>query len=154
MAGTGVAARAGILIRDAEALEGATAIRAVAFDKTGTLTEGKPRLVLFEPSRDDEYDRRLAQAASLQAGSEHPLAGRRRGGRAGIAPTRRRRPPRRRRPWSRRARGGPALAIGSAAHMGDLGVEPRIASGAEANSRQGRSVSFVADVTDGPAPSR
>src|SRR3546814_4288696 len=45
MAGTGVAARAGVLIKDAEALETAHRISAVAFDKTGTLTEGKPSLV-------------------------------------------------------------------------------------------------------------
>jgi Cu+-exporting ATPase len=51
MAGTGVAARHGILIKDAEALEVAHAVTVVAFDKTGTLTEGKPSLVAVEPRR-------------------------------------------------------------------------------------------------------
>ena len=49
MAGTGVAARQGILIKDAEALEVAHSVTTVAFDKTGTLTEGKPSLAAFEP---------------------------------------------------------------------------------------------------------
>jgi Cu+-exporting ATPase len=49
MAGTGVAAQHGILIKDAEALELAHRMNVVAFDKTGTLTEGKPSLVTFAP---------------------------------------------------------------------------------------------------------
>ena len=70
IAGTGVAARHGILIKDAEALETAHAIRQVAFDKTGTLTVGKPVLAVFKPLENDA----LAWAAALQTGSEHPLA--------------------------------------------------------------------------------
>jgi len=73
MVGTGVAARHGILIKDAEALELAHAVKAVAFDKTGTLTEGQPKLVELVSVADD-VDQVLAMAASLQAGSEHPLA--------------------------------------------------------------------------------
>lgn len=73
MVGTGVAARHGILIKDAEALELAHAVKTVAFDKTGTLTEGHPRLVNLL-SVDGDDDRLLALAASLQSGSEHPLA--------------------------------------------------------------------------------
>jgi P-type Cu+ transporter len=73
MAGTGVAARHGILIKDAQALEIAHKIRRVAFDKTGTLTEGKPRLVAAEPAQGNRAGL-LAASASLQAGSEHPLA--------------------------------------------------------------------------------
>ena len=49
MVGTGMAARRGILIRDAEALERAHAVRVVAFDKTGTLTVGKPSLARIVP---------------------------------------------------------------------------------------------------------
>ncbi|MES2552761.1 MAG: heavy metal translocating P-type ATPase, partial [Pseudomonadota bacterium] len=73
MVGTGVAARHGILIKDAEALELAHAVKTVAFDKTGTLTEGHPRLVALEPAVGDN-DNVLTLAASLQSGSEHPLA--------------------------------------------------------------------------------
>jgi P-type Cu+ transporter len=72
MAGTGAAARAGILLRDADAIERASRIATVAFDKTGTLTEGRPRLAALHaaPGVTDA----LALAARLQAGSEHPLA--------------------------------------------------------------------------------
>ena len=73
MAGTGVAARYGILIKDAEALETAHAVNVVAFDKTGTLTEGKPALVAVEGigrTKDDV----LALARAVQQYSDHPLA--------------------------------------------------------------------------------
>ncbi|MFT3735299.1 MAG: heavy metal translocating P-type ATPase [Rhodocyclaceae bacterium] len=73
MAGTGVAARQGILIRDAETLEIAHRLRVVAFDKTGTLTEGRPQLVAIDALQTDQPDV-LALAAAVQAGSEHPLA--------------------------------------------------------------------------------
>ena len=73
MAGTGVAARHGILIKDAEALELAHGVQVVAFDKTGTLTEGKPRLMHAVAANGDEQAL-LQLAASLQQGSEHPLA--------------------------------------------------------------------------------
>ncbi|HWT15077.1 MAG TPA: heavy metal translocating P-type ATPase [Patescibacteria group bacterium] len=73
MAGTGVAARAGILIKDAEALETTHALRIVAFDKTGTLTVGKPRLVHVDAFDGDEVHL-LRLAAAVQSGSEHPLA--------------------------------------------------------------------------------
>ncbi|MBC9207187.1 heavy metal translocating P-type ATPase [Roseomonas aerophila] len=74
MAGTGAAARAGILIRDAVALEQAGHISLVAFDKTGTLTEGRPSLAALHPAAGIAGEAALALAASLQAGSEHPLA--------------------------------------------------------------------------------
>jgi Cu+-exporting ATPase len=74
MAGTGVAARHGILIKDAEALEIAHGIEVVAFDKTGTLTEGRPQLVACEAAGRENVNELLAWAAGLQSGSEHPLA--------------------------------------------------------------------------------
>ncbi len=75
MVGTGAAARRGILIKDAEALEVAHRLKVVAFDKTGTLTLGKPQLVALVPwPADTSRNTRLQQAAALQAGSEHPLA--------------------------------------------------------------------------------
>ena len=73
MAGTGVAARHGILIKDAEALEVAHAVNAVAFDKTGTLTSGKPQIIHLHALEGDEASL-LRLAGALQRGSEHPLA--------------------------------------------------------------------------------
>jgi Cu+-exporting ATPase len=76
MAGTGVAARFGILIKDPQVLELAHRLNIVAFDKTGTLTIGKPQmlaLLAFDQSS-TEIDQILATAAGLQLGSEHPLA--------------------------------------------------------------------------------
>lgn len=73
MAGTGVAARHGILIKDAQALEVAHKVDVVAFDKTGTLTLGQPSLTQLVAAKGvDEYQA-LQLAASLQAHSEHPL---------------------------------------------------------------------------------
>ena len=70
MVGTGTAARHGILIRDALALETAHLVTTVAFDKTGTLTEGKPVLLAVEGDR----ARVLALAGAVQQASTHPLA--------------------------------------------------------------------------------
>ena len=74
MAGTGVAAKNGILIKDVQALELAHTVDVVAFDKTGTLTVGQPRLTAFEvvPGLDDAAV--MAAVAAVQSGSEHPLA--------------------------------------------------------------------------------
>ncbi|KUE88144.1 copper-transporting ATPase [Cupriavidus necator] len=76
MAGTGAGARAGILIKDAEALEVAHRVSVVAFDKTGTLTVGKPEVVALHAAdpADADGSALLARLAALQAGSEHPLA--------------------------------------------------------------------------------
>jgi P-type Cu+ transporter len=74
MTGTGAAARHGILIKDAQALELAHRVDTVAFDKTGTLTVGRPKLTGFAPAPGLDEHQTLALAASLQSGSEHPLA--------------------------------------------------------------------------------
>jgi len=152
MAGTGVAARHGILIKDAQALEIAHRARRVAFDKTGTLTEGQPRLVAAESAQGDRATL-LAASASLQAGSEHPLA------RAvveaasaeGIA-------------FERASDvraiagrgvaarlGGRELRLGSSRLMGELKVETApLAARAAQLQAEGRTVSWVADLTAGP----
>jgi Cu+-exporting ATPase len=72
--GTGVAARWGILIKDAAELERAGRIDVVAFDKTGTLTEGKPKVAAVWPSGELTEDELLRLAAAALHGSEHPLA--------------------------------------------------------------------------------
>lgn len=74
MAGTGVAARHGILIKDAEALEVAHSVTVVAFDKTGTLTEGKPSLAAVVAADGSSREEVLRLAAALQKSSTHPLA--------------------------------------------------------------------------------
>ncbi|WP_144138799.1 heavy metal translocating P-type ATPase [Paraburkholderia sp. BCC1884] len=74
MAGTGVAARHGVLIKDAEALETAHRVTIVAFDKTGTLTLGQPSVTAFEPIGGIDRDEALALAAAVQRHSDHPLA--------------------------------------------------------------------------------
>jgi P-type Cu+ transporter len=75
MAGTGVAAKYGMLIKDAQALELAHKVDVIAFDKTGTLTMGKPRLTAFVLDDETADEAQLLRdAASLQSGSEHPLA--------------------------------------------------------------------------------
>jgi len=74
MAGTGVAARHGVLIKDAEALETAHRVNVVAFDKTGTLTIGQPSVTAFEPVGNIGRDEALALAAAVQRQSDHPLA--------------------------------------------------------------------------------
>lgn len=74
MAGTGVAAKHGILIKDAQALEMAHRVQTVAFDKTGTLTVGQPRLIAHLPAPGMDAALALGWAASVQSGSEHPLA--------------------------------------------------------------------------------
>jgi Cu+-exporting ATPase len=74
MAGTGVAAKHGILIKDAQALEMAHRVQTVAFDKTGTLTVGQPRLTQYVAAPGQDATTALTWAASVQSGSEHPLA--------------------------------------------------------------------------------
>ncbi len=74
VAGTGAAARSGILVKDIQALEVAVHVDTVVFDKTGTLTEGHPEVTDIQ-AFDGNPDRLLRIAASAQTVSEHPLAG-------------------------------------------------------------------------------
>jgi len=74
MTATGRGAQAGVLIKNAEALERFETIDTLIVDKTGTLTEGKPRLVAVMPEKGYDSNEVLRLAASLERGSEHPLA--------------------------------------------------------------------------------
>lgn len=75
MVGTGRGATAGVLFRDAQALETLRLADTLVVDKTGTLTEGKPRLVSLLPAEGSDESSLLMAAAALERGSEHPLAG-------------------------------------------------------------------------------
>jgi Cu+-exporting ATPase len=139
MAGTGAAARAGILLRDAEAIERGAGITAVAFDKTGTLTEGRPRLAALHGDAGA-----LRLAAALQSGSEHPLARAVLTAHAGPVP-----------PASgfralpgRGVRGtveGRPLLLGSARLLEEAGLPDPFAAEAVAEAAQGRSLAWLAE---------
>jgi Cu+-exporting ATPase len=150
MAGTGVAARNGILIKDAEALETAHAVEVVAFDKTGTLTVGKPALAAFGTAG-MERNTALAWAAAVQAGSEHPLAKAVLSAATGLqiprAEAARAVPGR----GMQASVGGRRLAVGSGRWMRELGVDlaPLAAKALEMQGK-GMTVSWLADLTDKP----
>jgi len=74
MAGTGRGARAGILIKNAEALENFQKVDTIALDKTGTLTQGKPELMSVVAAAGESDEAIVRFAASLERGSEHPMA--------------------------------------------------------------------------------
>ena len=74
MVGVGKGASAGVLIKNAEALERFEKIDTLVVDKTGTLTEGKPRVVAVIPAEGFDETTVLSLGASLERGSEHPLA--------------------------------------------------------------------------------
>jgi Cu+-exporting ATPase len=74
MVGTGRGATAGVLIRNAEALEVLEKIDTLIVDKTGTLTEGRPKLITVETTGSRSANELLGLAATLERGSEHPLA--------------------------------------------------------------------------------
>ena len=153
MAGTGVAAKHGILIKDAQALELAHKVDTVAFDKTGTLTVGRPRLTAFDvvPGADEAVV--LAAVAAVQSGSEHPLA------RAVVAAAADRQLPLAEPDGVRAVPGrgtegevaGQSYLVGSLRWMQELGVDlGPLAGRAEALQREGATVSAVAQrVTQG-----
>ncbi|MDB5870190.1 MAG: heavy metal translocating P-type ATPase, partial [Polaromonas sp.] len=152
MAGTGVAARHGILIKDAEALEVAHKVKIVAFDKTGTLTEGRPELVALEP-HGVSRDLALAWSAAIQSGSEHPLAK----AVTQLAVKDRLDVPAASQVRAVAGRGmsavveGRELRLGSPRFMQELGVDLGVFSAqAGALEAEGRTVSWLADVTGAP----
>jgi len=74
VAGTGLGARLGILFKDGEALERAACVEVVVMDKTGTITKGRPRVLGSIPTDNIEQHELIRLSASLEAGSEHPIA--------------------------------------------------------------------------------
>lgn len=147
MVGIGRGARAGVLVRDAEALEALASIDTLVVDKTGTLTEGRPTLVAVEALEPERERELIALAAALERASEHPLAA------AVVAGA-----------HSRgielahvdefesvvgkgvRGRAGAReMVLGTAAFLAESGIDtPALASRADTHRREGRTVIFVA----------
>ena len=147
MTATGRGAQAGVLIKDAEALERFASVDTLIVDKTGTLTEGKPKLTDVVAVKGFGEDRLLGLAASLEKGSEHPLAeaivagAEQRGVKVaeasdflsvtgkGVSGT----------------VGGKAVALGNRAMMDDLGIDTgALAGDADALRGDGKTAMFVA----------
>jgi len=153
MVGTGLAAQHGILVRDAQALETLRQVRVVVFDKTGTLTEGRPQLAALVAAAGERDEDLLADAAALQAASEHPLA------RAVLAAAAQRAVAPR---AARDVQAAPGrgiegrvgerrLRLASSRWLRELGLEPppALAAAAADESAQGHSVSWLVDADAG-----
>jgi Cu+-exporting ATPase len=147
MVATGKGATAGVLFRNAEALERMRKVDTLVIDKTGTLTEGKPRLVAVEPAAGQDEAGLLSLAAALERGSEHPLAA------AIVAGAEERGAPRADSAGFESVTGkgvtgtvgARQVALGNRALMDDLGVDlGDLPQKAEERSRQGQTVMFVA----------
>jgi len=147
MVGTGQGAKAGVLIRDAEALERLGEVDTLLIDKTGTLTEGRPRLADVAAANGFEVDDVLRLAAALERASEHPLAAAIVGGaeERGLAL------PEAKAFESFTGKGvrgtvdGHRLDLGNASLMIDAGIDiASLADRAEAWRREARTVMFVA----------
>jgi Cu+-exporting ATPase len=147
MVGTGRGAEAGILMREAEALETLEHVTTIVVDKTGTLTEGRPRLVTIEAAPGTDEVSLLRLAASLEHVSEHPLAAAivegARSRNIGLLPVNDF--------ASATGRGvtglveGRRVAVGNLRHVEDLGIDPgQWRERAEALRREGQTVMFVA----------
>jgi Cu+-exporting ATPase len=159
MVGTGLAARHGILVRDAQALELMRDVAVVAFDKTGTLTEGRPTLVDATATAALPGGRAelLALAAALQAASEHPLA------RAVVQAAQAEGVARLQADTPQAAAGrgitgtvaGRVLQLGSSVWMTELGlVDGALQAQAQAWAAQGRSVAWLAEAVQAGQPPR
>lgn len=147
MTATGRGAQAGVLVKDAAALERLAAVNMLVVDKTGTLTEGRPRLTDVVAAEGLSEDELLALAAGLEKGSEHPLAEAIVAGAAGRglavseatdfeAVTGK---------GVAGAVAGRKAALGNAAMLADLGIDPApLAARAEALQTEGKTAMFVA----------
>ena len=147
MVATGQGATVGVLFRNAEAIEVTRKVDTLVVDKTGTLTEGKPKLVAVRPAQGFDERTLLGLAATLERGSEHPLAaaivagseerGAAPGSASGFQGV-----------TGKGVRGtvdGRAVALGNRALMADLGVAlGSFADEAEALRAEGQTVMFVA----------
>jgi P-type Cu+ transporter len=147
MVGTGRGAAAGVLVKNAEALEILERVNTLVCDKTGTLTEGKPRVVSIVPAPGFDESEWLRLAASLEQASEHPLAA------AAVAAAQEKglKLSPAREFQSRTGRGaigqvdGRTVAIGNRSLLDELGVEPSgLVSKADELGRDGQTVVFVA----------
>ena len=147
MVGTGRGATAGVLIKNAEALERMESVDTLVVDKTGTLTEGRPRLVGVQAVAGFAEDEVLRLAASLEQGSEHPLAA------AIVAGARGRHVPIAAATDFQSVTGkgvvgtvdGRAVVLGNVALLRDRGVDGRMLdTAADAPRRDGQTVMFVA----------
>jgi Cu+-exporting ATPase len=147
MVGTGRGASAGVLIKNAEALELLERVDTLVLDKTGTLTEGKPRVVAVVPAPGGQERTLLAAAASLEQGSEHPLAAAIARSASekdiAVAPVKDFRSS-----TGRGATGrvnGQTIAVGNRALLDELGIDPGpLAAQADDLRQSGQTVVFVA----------
>ncbi|HZA52875.1 MAG TPA: copper-translocating P-type ATPase, partial [Candidatus Udaeobacter sp.] len=146
MVGTGRGATAGVLIKNAEALEVLEKVDTLVVDKTGTLTEGKPRLASIVSGNTTREEEILRLAASLERGSEHPLAA------AIVAAAQERSLPLAKAKDFRSITGkgvigtveGKKVALGNQAMLQELGVQPaKSADRVEELRRDGQTVMFV-----------
>jgi Cu+-exporting ATPase len=149
MVGTGRGASAGVLIKNAEALELLARIDTLVIDKTGTLTEGRPRLTAIEVAGSWAEDDLLRLAAAAERGSEHPLA-------AAIVAADESRSAADRRPAASEFRSttgrgvsamveGRSVDLGTAEFMRERGIDPTpFAARADARRREGQTVVVVA----------
>jgi Cu+-exporting ATPase len=147
MVGVGRGAQAGVLIRDAEALERFEKVDTLVVDKTGTLTEGRPALTAIRTIGGTDEAELLRLAASLERASEHPL------GDAIVRAAAERKlvlseveafdsPPGK---GVRGQVGGRAVVLGGAAYLTECGIDPKaLAAEAEGDGQQGATVVFAA----------
>jgi Cu+-exporting ATPase len=147
MVGVGRGASAGVLIKDAAALEALGKVDTLVVDKTGTLTEGRPRVVAVVAAPGFEDDEVLRLAASLERGSEHPLAAAIVSGAAERSLTLAATVDFRALPGKGVTGrvGGRSVALGSAALLRELGIDTgMLGARAEALRADGQSVMFLA----------